>query len=64
MRWHRNGESYRLAQPVGQTYTPRKGAHSQDTPSKLEAENRYLKQQIEVLKKYKELEREWYQKLY
>ena len=64
MRWHRDGESYRLAQPVGQTYTPRKGAHSQDTPSKLEAENRYLKQQIEVLKKYKELKREWYQKLY
>lgn len=64
MRWHRDGESYRLAQPVGQTYTPRKGAHSQNTPSKLEAENRYLKQQIEVLKKYKELEREWYQKLY
>ncbi|MDR4231616.1 IS3 family transposase (plasmid) [Priestia megaterium] len=51
MRWHRDGESYRLAQPVGQTYTPRKGAHSQDTPSKLEAENRYLKQQIEGLKK-------------
>ncbi|MGE1198644.1 IS3 family transposase, partial [Priestia megaterium] len=61
MRWHRNGEAYRLEQPVGQRYTHQKGPHSQDTPSKLQAENRYLKQQIEVLKKYKELEREWYQ---
>ena len=50
--------------PLGKHTPLGKGAHSQDTPSKLEAENRYLKQQIEVLKKYKELEREWYQKLY
>lgn len=35
-------------------------SHSQDTLSTLQAENRYLKQQIDVLKKYKELEREWY----
>jgi len=44
MKWHRNGEVYRLAQPVWQQYTYRKGAHSQDTSSKLQAENRYLKQ--------------------
>ncbi len=31
--------------------------------AKLQAENRYLKQQIEVLKKYAELERKWSQKL-
>lgn len=33
LRWHRNGESYRLAQSVGQIYPHRKGAYSQDTPS-------------------------------
>ena len=64
MRWHKNGEAYRLAQPVGQSYTHQKRSHSQDALSTLKAENQYLKQQNDVLKKYKELEREWYEKLY
>ncbi|MCM3546931.1 IS3 family transposase, partial [Priestia megaterium] len=51
MRWHRNGEGYRLAQPVGQSYTHQKGSHSQDALSTLRAENRYLKQQNDVFKK-------------
>lgn len=52
MKWYRNGELHRLEQPVGKQYT-----------FKLQAENRYLKQQIEVLKKYAELEGKWSQKL-
>ncbi|MFS2171120.1 IS3 family transposase [Priestia megaterium] len=51
MRWHRNGEAYRLAQPVGQSYTYQKGSHSQDALSTLKAENQYLKQQNDVFKK-------------
>lgn len=55
LRWHRNGETHRLHQPVG------KGPEYGSETAKLQAENRFLKQQIEVLKKYKELERKWRQ---
>ena len=40
-----------------------KGPEYESETAKLQAENRYLKQQIEVLKKYAELERKWSQKL-
>ncbi|VDG98058.1 Uncharacterised protein [Lysinibacillus sphaericus] len=63
MRWYRNGEIHRLAQPVGKQYTFGKGPQYESETAKLQAENRYLKQQIEVLKKYKELERSWRQEL-
>ena len=45
--------AYRLAQPVGQSYTHQKGSHSQDALSTLKAENQYLKQQNDVLKSTK-----------
>lgn len=61
MKWYRNGELHRLEQPVGKQYTFGKGPEYDSETSKLQVENRYLKQQIEVLKKYKELERKWYQ---
>lgn len=60
MKWYRNGEMHRLKQPVGKQYTYGKGPEYESETAKLQAENRYLKQQIEVLKKYKELERMWY----
>jgi len=63
MQWYRNGELHRLAQPVGKQYTFGKGPQYESETAKLQAENRYLKQQIEVLKKYKELERKWRQEL-
>jgi transposase-like protein len=62
MRWYRNGEIHRLHQPVGKQYTFGKGPEYDSETAKLQAENRYLKQQIEVLKKYAELERKWRQK--
>lgn len=62
MRWYRSGETYRFEQPVGKQYSYGKGPDYVSETSKLQAENRYLKQQIEVLKKYKELERKWYEK--
>ena len=61
MRWHRNGEIHRLYQPVGKQYTFGKGPEYSSETAKLQAENRFLKQQMEVLKKYKELERKWRQ---
>ncbi|MGN7484126.1 IS3 family transposase [Priestia megaterium] len=51
MRWHRNGEAYRLAQPVGQSYTHQKGPILNNALSTLRVENRYLKQQNDLLKK-------------
>jgi carboxypeptidase C (cathepsin A) len=63
MTWYKNGEMHRFEQPVGKQYSYGKGPEFKSETSKLEAENRQLKQQIEILKKYKELERKWYQKL-
>lgn len=62
MHWYRNGEMHRLKQPVGKQYAFGKGPDYESETAKLQAENRDLKQQIEVLKKYAELERKWCQK--
>ena len=62
MKWYRNGERHRLEQPVGKQYSYGKGPEYKSEQAKLQAENHYLKQQIEVLKKYAELERKWFQK--
>lgn len=63
MRWYRNGELHRLKQPVGKQYAFGKGPDYENETDELHAENRFLKQQIEVLKKYAELERRWKQEL-
>lgn len=63
MKWYRNDELHRLEQPVGKQYTFGKGPEYESETAKLHAKNRYLKQQIDVLKKYAELERKWFQKL-
>lgn len=60
MKWYRNGEFHRLEQPVGKQYSFGKGPEYDNETAKLQVENRYLKQQIEVLKKYAELERKWF----
>lgn len=58
-RWYKNGELERFKQPVGKQYSYGKGPDNLSSIQKLELENRFLKQQIEVLKKYEELERKW-----
>lgn len=62
MKWYKAGELHRFEQPVGKQYSFGKGPEDKSETEKLKAENRYLKQQIEVLKKYEELERKWYRK--
>ncbi|SLJ90376.1 Helix-turn-helix domain-containing protein [Paenibacillus sp. RU5A] len=59
MRWYRKGEVHRLEQPVGKQYSYGKGPGHSTELEKVKAENRFLKQQLELLKKYKELERRW-----
>ncbi|WP_182528374.1 IS3 family transposase [Priestia aryabhattai] len=51
MRWYKNGEMHRFEQPVGKQYSYGKGPGFKDEMSKLKAENQYLTQQIEGLKK-------------
>jgi transposase-like protein len=57
LRWYRNGEMHRLEQPVGKQYSYGKGPEFKSEMEELRAENRFLKQQIEVLKKFEEWER-------
>ncbi|MGO0062169.1 IS3 family transposase [Brevibacillus fluminis] len=58
MRWYRNGEVNRLEQPVGKQYSYGKGPAYTSELEQLKAENHFLKQQIEVLKKYEGLRKE------
>jgi len=62
MKWYREGEHQRFQQPVGKQYSFGKGPEYDTEEARLQAEIRFLKQQIEVLKKYKELERKWLDK--
>lgn len=57
MKWYREGELHRLEQPVGKQYSFGKGPEYTSELEKVRAENRFLKQQLDVLKKYRELER-------
>jgi transposase-like protein len=57
MRWFRANKLERLSQPVGKQYSYGKGPEYASEVDQLRAENRFMQQQIEVLKKYKELER-------
>lgn len=57
IRWYRAGELNRLEQPVGKQYSYGKGPEYESEVEKLRAENRFLQQQVEVLKKFKEWER-------
>ncbi|CAM4213196.1 helix-turn-helix domain-containing protein [Paenibacillus phoenicis] len=63
MRWYRNGEQNRLEQPVGKQYSYGKGPEHTSELGKVKAENRFLKQQLELLKKYNEMERGHRQRL-
>lgn len=62
LRWYRNGETHRFEQPVGKQYTYGKGSEVTSEVERLKQENRFLKQQLDVLKKYKEWERKCRQK--
>ena len=61
-RWHRNGETYRFLHPVGKQYTFGKGPEYESEVEQLRIENRFLNQQIEILKKYEKLEGMWNRK--
>ena len=60
-RWYRNGESYRFSQHVGKQYTYGKGLEELSEVEQLKLENKRKDIELDILKKYKALERKWYQ---
>lgn len=61
-RWYRNGEFHRFNQPVGKQYSYGKGPEG-DTPDETQRLRiQSLEQQVDMLKKYIEIRRRWYQK--
>lgn len=63
MRWYRSGELKRLEQPVGKQYSYGKGPEYTSELEEVKAENRFLKQQVDLLKKFEEMERRYVQRL-
>ncbi|KRE46167.1 transposase [Paenibacillus sp. Soil522] len=57
MKWYRDGQLNRLEQPVGKQYAYGKGPEYASELEQLKVENRFLKQQLDVLKKYKKMKR-------
>ncbi|WP_422658089.1 hypothetical protein ACK8P5_20445 [Paenibacillus sp. EC2-1] len=62
LKWYRSGELKRLEQPVGKQYSYGKGPEYVSELEKVKAENRFLRQQVDLLKKFKEMERRYLQK--
>ncbi|MFJ9291019.1 IS3 family transposase [Bacillus halotolerans] len=58
VRWHKAGDTHRFEQPVGKQYTYGKGPEYASELEKLQAENRYLRQQNEVFKKVQRIGKE------
>lgn len=62
LRWYRKGELHRFTQPVGKQYSYGKGPEGSTPEETLRLQNKSLQQQIELLKKYVEMEKRWYQR--
>jgi transposase len=62
MRWYKNGEPHHFSQHVGKQYVWGKEYRNLREVEQLKIQNRQLEAQLEILKKYKELERRWCQK--
>ncbi|KHE71655.1 transposase [Halobacillus sp. BBL2006] len=62
MRWFRNGESHRFAQPLGKQYAYGKGPEDENELIKLKKKIAYYEMREELLGKYQEIERKWFQK--
>ncbi|MGQ5113137.1 IS3 family transposase [Bacillus halotolerans] len=58
VRWHKAGDTHRFEQPVGKQYIYGKGPEYASELEKLQAENRYLRQQNEVFKKVQRIGKE------
>lgn len=62
-RWYRNGETHQFDQQVGKQYSYSKGIQELDEIEQLKLEIRRKDAELDVLKKYMELQRSWYLRL-
>lgn len=62
MRWFRQGEEQRLAQPIGKQYRYSKGPKDMSEVEQLKKKLSYYEVREELLGKYQEIERKWSQK--
>lgn len=62
MRWYKSGQTYRFSQQVGKQYSYGKGTEELSELEQLKIKNKQLETQLEILKKYREIERSWSQK--
>jgi transposase len=62
MRWFRKGEEQRLAQPIGKQYKYGKGPKDMSEVEQLKRKLSYYEMREELLGKYQEIERKWFQK--
>ena len=62
MRWHREGEEHRLAQPIGKQYSFGKGPDDETELIQLRKKVKYYEMRDEIMGKYQEVERKWFQK--
>lgn len=60
--WYRDGEHHRLSQPIGKQYSYGLGPEGTTTEESLKIRNEILENQVKILKKYKKMERKWYEK--
>lgn len=60
--WHRDGELHRLSQPIGKQYSYGLGPEGTTVEESLMIRNEILENQVKILKKYKKMERKWYEK--
>ena len=56
-RWYKNAETHRFHQPVGKQYSYNKGIAELSEIDQLKLELQRKEVELEILKKYKELER-------
>ena len=57
LRWYKNGETHRFHQQVGKQYSYEKGIAELSEIDQLKLELQRKEVELEILKKYKELER-------
>ncbi len=60
--WYRDGEMERFSQPIGKQYSFGHGPEGTTPEESLKIKNEILENQVKMLKKYRKMERKWYQK--
>jgi transposase len=62
VKWFKNGEAHRFAQPLGKQYSYGKGPNDESELAQLRKKVAYYEMREELLGKYREIERKWSQK--